>query len=399
MNKKIVLSVVALAFFLRLGLLLAFKGTGVAEQMDALDYRTIAVNLLNGQGFVGLSGGPTESRPPVYPLFLAAVYGVFGPGDFWVKLLQCVIDSMSVLGIYYIARQTLGERTALWSGLLAAVYPPMILYSNLRLTETIFTFLLIAEVIFLLQAFRTQRIAIFACAGTVHGIATLCRSTVLYFPFFLLVLMLLFKERRRLLKGFAVYAVVGCSIISIWTVRNYAVFREFMPVNVGGGHLLWFALQKDAWQGDRLVELSPLREYPELEGVPRVVWDKIVAKRVVAYALHNPVRYSLSMVRNEGMFWYLPLGKVMLAQRSVRLAQGYQWLHFMFLAGAALGLALIPRARYPAAAPVLLMLGYAAVMHSFVLSVPRYRLPFDFVIIVLFAQGVASLPAVMRKKT
>jgi len=387
MNKRVIVLLFSIAFMARLGLLVSFKGTGVAEQMDAKDYHAVASSIIAGRGFVNASGQPTETRPPAYPLFLAGIYAVAGNNDFIVKLAQCLLDSFSVLGIYLIACYTLGKRVAFGAGVMAAVYPPMILYSNLRLSETLFTFLLVVEILLLIRWVATKESSYAIAAGVSHGAAVLCRSTVMFFPFFLLVLVLALKERKTLLKGFVFYVIISSCIVSLWTIRNYVVFREFVPVNRGGGYLMWFALQKDAWQGDKLVELSPVREYPDLEHLPMVAWDNILAKRVMQFAFHNPASYMRSMARNEAWFWYLPVGKVLLNERSHLLATLYQAAHLFFLLGAVLGLVWLPRGSYYALSPLLLLLFYAGAMHSIVLPVPRYRLPFDFMLILLCANG------------
>jgi hypothetical protein len=45
---------------------------------DEIDYHRLAVSLASGEGFVDAYGDATAARPPLYPVFLACAYRVFG---------------------------------------------------------------------------------------------------------------------------------------------------------------------------------------------------------------------------------------------------------------------------------------------------------------------------------
>ncbi len=391
-NKKVLLAVFLGALFLRLGVLVGFDSAfSRYEQADSKAYGVVALNLMKGNGFIDGSGEPTNMRPPVYPLFLAAVHTVAGPGDLAVRALQCLADSFSVVLLMLIAGLVFNPAIALLSGVLAAVYPPFLLYANLKLTECLFIFMVLLETYLLTRSFKERDNGKFAYAGLVHGIGVLLRSSTLLLPAFLLPAVLFTGLRKSLLKGFAAYLLISSALISVWTVRNYRVFHEFLPVNTGGGWLLWDAVQDDVWDGDVMVELDPLREYPELKGLPRPEMENIVGRRVVARAIRHPLWYSGKMLRNFLHLWYLPVGKVMLAGVSRTAAAAYQAAHYLLLATALLGLFCLSKRNVFAALPSLVNLLYVSVMHSMVLGIPRYRLPFDPFLLMFFACGLFLL--------
>jgi 4-amino-4-deoxy-L-arabinose transferase-like glycosyltransferase len=391
MRSKAGLYVFLAALALRLGLLFGAPSIPEAyERFDAKAYEAVAVNLMQGNGFIEAPGRPTDGRPPVYPLFLAAVYSVTGHSEFAVRLLQCFIDSGSAVLLMTITGLIFPPSAALAAGLLAAAYPPFILYSNVRLTECLFMFLFLWECLLLTRAFKEGDNRKFALAGILHGVAVLVRAPTLLFPLFLLPVML-FRRFRGLLKGFVLYAAISTALISVWTVRNYYAHGGFLAVNTGSGWLMWYAIQDDAWDGDRIRELSPLREYPELAELPRHEMESIVGRKVMKYALTNPFDYSLKLARNFWRLWTLPIGKVMISDISPLYGALYQSAHYLLLAAAVCGFFMITRSNIVPLLPALLYLAYVSLMHSVILGTPRYRLPYDHFMLMFCAAGLVLL--------
>jgi len=392
MNKKIYLAVFLAAFVLRLGLLLGYKGMAETyEKFDAQIYEAVAVNLMHGNGFIEGPGKPTAGRPPVYPLFLAAVYSVTDHSQFVFRLLQCLVDSGSAVLLMLIAGLIFTPAIAILSGALAAAYPPFILYSNMKMTECLFIFFFLWECYCLTRAFKDRDNKSFAWSGVMHGISVLIRAPTLVFPLFLLPVVLFTGLRKQLFKGFMLYVIISSAIISVWTVRNYYAHNDFIAVSTGSGWLLWYAIQDDAWNGDEIVELSPLREYPELSSLPDSQMSTIVGRKVIKYALTHPGAYSRKMIKNLWRLWTLPIGKVMLSKVSKTCAGLYQIAHYLLLVTALCGLCYISKNNFISSVPSLVYLLYASLMHSVIIGTPRYRLPYDAFLLMFVAGGLVFL--------
>lgn len=400
MNKKIYLAVFLAAFILRLSLLLGYKGISQTyERYDAKAYEAVAVNLMHGNGFLEGPGMPTDGRPPVYPLFLAAVYSVTGHSEFAVRLLQCLLDSGSAVLLMLIAGLLFTPAIAAVSGALAAAYPPFILYSNMKMTECVFIFLFLWECYYLTRAFKNRDNKSFVYSGIFHGVSVLVRAPTLLFPLFLLPVVLFTGLRKQLFKGFVLYAVISSAIISVWTVRNYYALNDFLAVNTGSGWLLWYAIQDDTWNGDEIAVLSPLREYPELKDLPRSKMESIVGRKVMKYALTHPGAYSRKMLGNFRRLWTLPIGKVMLSRVSRTYAELYHMAHYLLLATALCGLFYISRNNFVSSVPSFLYLSYVSLMHSVILGTPRYRLPYDHLLLMFCAGGLVFFYNTLKIKT
>jgi hypothetical protein len=113
--------------------------------------------------------------------------------------------------------------------------------------------------------------------------------------------------------------------------------------------------------------------------------------RMVKYAFSHPVAYISAIAPNAVRFWSLPVGKVLLAKRSHRLASGLQAVHLLLVFCSFWGLAILLR-KTPNAAPIALLFVYATIMHSITLPAPRYRLPYEPLMLLCASYLLAKIP-------
>ncbi len=386
--------VFCIALALRLGLLFGHHDSYKAEQVDSMDYKQIATNLINGKGFISGDGLPTNKRPPVYIVFIASFYKYLGTNDAYIKFFQCVLSAVSVLFLFMICADIFNKQTAILSAIIAACYPPLIIYSNIMLTETLFIFLILAECLMFIKALKQQDNKYLYYKGVLHGISTLCRSTLIFIPVFELAIIALSPGRKKLFKGFVIYLLISSSIISIWTIRNYRTFNVFMPVCAASGTLMWYLTQNNVWQNDLFVEPSmetAKKLYPEINGLKQNEYEPILAHKAMLYALNNPVDYLKKMLINEKQLWFLPVGKVLLENRSVKLASLYKGLFVIAVLLSFAGMIFSCVELGLTAMPVLMYILYIAIVHAPLMAIPRYRLPFEPFMIMFFSYFIVRL--------
>jgi hypothetical protein len=124
---------------LALRLFFVFKFPGVVD--DSRLYANVAENWLR-LGIYGVTDSghvvPTLSRLPGYPAFLAAIFTIFGVGNFRaVLLVQVLFDLASCFLVADLARRMFSERAAKAAFLLAALCPFLANYAAAALTETL----------------------------------------------------------------------------------------------------------------------------------------------------------------------------------------------------------------------------------------------------------------------
>lgn len=218
----LVLSCLALAAVARWGGLTVVQASRpkTLASPDTLNYEGPALALLH-LGKLARSvdhpDTPAYQRTPGYPVFIAAVGWIFGPGRPAVAAAQILL-SLGTLTLVYLAGLRLWRRrtAALCALALAGLDPASYYYSHLILSETVFTFLLIA--------------AMFgATAVTMHGarrapwaalsvgclaLATLVRPVTYYAiaPFALFLALGLARPRRSWRRA----ALWGMAAAAIW---------------------------------------------------------------------------------------------------------------------------------------------------------------------------------------
>lgn len=195
--------------------------------------------ILEGEGF----------KDPLYPVFTPPFYAIsiafgsflFGTEQLPIKLFQILLDSFTSVIAYLVVRELIGSKVAVLSGIGWAAYP-FAIYATLYIgSEAMFTFLLSLFVLLVLKIIQCpQSWKLYSAAGMVLGIATLTRGTTQFLPIFLLGgLLVMYRHLPNgVMKGYLIFFLAYAVMLSPWTVRNYLVLHEFVPVATGGSVLL-----------------------------------------------------------------------------------------------------------------------------------------------------------------
>src|SRR5262249_60169307 len=113
-------------------------------------YSPLALSVLQGAGYVLAGDARDESRvPPAFPLYLAAVYRVFGTDvrPFILSILNSVFRALTTLLVYLLAGALLDSRAAVAAGLIHAVDPWEVLWAVVVLKDSVTLVLFMAAVV------------------------------------------------------------------------------------------------------------------------------------------------------------------------------------------------------------------------------------------------------------
>ncbi|MDF2522771.1 MAG: hypothetical protein K0R31_412 [Clostridiales bacterium] len=176
-------------------------------------------------------------HPPVYPLFLAFVYKTFGYSFFTVYLIQSLLGTINTLLIYLIGKQVFGKQIGNLSAGLSLLYWPLTLYSGILLSEVVFLFFLLTGIYLFLKGLENHKIVNFALCGLALALSTLTRSINLLFLALVPVVYLLMNLRsyKSVIKNILVFITVFCLTLAPWVIRNYIMYKAFIPVDTVGG--------------------------------------------------------------------------------------------------------------------------------------------------------------------
>ncbi len=386
-HRKFLLIIV---FIYSIGVRLFFVAT-MPEEMKILKsddktYDHLAMSLLTKREF-SKNNIPIAWRGPGYPLFLASVYFFFGHNHLAVRIIQSIIMSLLILIIYLISRETFGRKVAVVSVVLGCFYQPFIYYlywagSAFFMTEGFFTFLLAISVFLLIKFQKTNKFKYQVLSGIMLGITCLTRAVIMLLPFYLFLWFWLTDKSFKigLRRAIPIIFFMGITILP-WTVRNYLVFHEFIPVTNEAGDIFLGGNNPQA-KGGWAPILSKLEKDPEnLRKYSETYIKRQKYKEGLEYLLSNPRRIP-----------YLFIKKILVQWNVFNEFGGYNIWYGLAGSFAIFGVFYAFRHYgYKNHILFLLLFGYVTMVAVIFFGAPRYRYPIEPYLVIFSSLGVKHL--------
>jgi len=223
--------------------------------------------LVEGKGFSDPSY--PVGAPPLYAIFISICLSLFGDDQVPVKVVQAFVDSTMIIAVYYIMREIFDARTGLVSAAISAIYPFSIYLTISIASEPLFTFFLSLFVLLTIRAVRSQKLHHYCAAGVLLGLATLTRGTTQFVPLiFLIMLLPLHRLTKDILLAYLAFCLSFALVILPWTLRNYIVLEDFIPVGTAGGGVFWQGSSEKFFTIDgKNVDWPAIRETLRAKGI------------------------------------------------------------------------------------------------------------------------------------
>ncbi|MBY0398695.1 tetratricopeptide repeat protein [Myxococcota bacterium] len=219
--------------------------------VDDVQYDAWARRLAAGDGLVD----GVLYLGPGYPVFMALVYGLFGPSLAAVKAVQIGLGAGTSVLVFGLTRELFDRRAAAVAGTLCACYAMLVFYGGTLMTVNLKVPLVVGGGWALVRALRRPGAARFAGAGALFGMAVLVQQTAL--PWVLLMTpWILFGIRdaapigRRVVFAASFLAATFAFILPI-TLHNMTSGGDFVLLNSMGGPNFYMGNQPAAdgtWQ-------------------------------------------------------------------------------------------------------------------------------------------------------
>ncbi len=249
-EKRFFMLALFLAFLIRLAYILLLEEKWYF--FDTVHYDNAAQSLLQGEGF-----GPSlhffneykyYCLEPVYPLFLALSYAIFGHVFWAVRILQALLNLTQMALLYNIAKRLEFSTAARWTIAIAAIYPYFIFISGLLYVTQLFSLLLTLIIWFALRYREKNSKLNLICTAIPAALAALA-NPVLFPGIPLLLLWMLWVSAggwKKHLKDALLFMTVVLMCLTPWTLRNYYTFGVFAPGRASGtrSHHLYHISQK-----------------------------------------------------------------------------------------------------------------------------------------------------------
>jgi 4-amino-4-deoxy-L-arabinose transferase-like glycosyltransferase len=246
-----------------------------AQPPDAGAYARIAESLYRDGSFDARPPGassevqPASSYAPGLPLFVAGLYELSGGVHLTFALVVLALLGAGAIPLtFLLGRWMAGPIAGLIGATVLAVYPALLDYQGLLLTEPLAAFLLSAALVTFLYAVERPSPWKWLGGGALLGALALVRPEYLAVAVLLPLAWLVREALRGRLRHSAALAGVSllgtALVLAPWTIHNEISLHRTVPISTGGGKALFIGtyLKADG-DGPKLRELL-LSERPAL---------------------------------------------------------------------------------------------------------------------------------------
>ncbi|MGC4081730.1 MAG: glycosyltransferase family 39 protein [Vicinamibacterales bacterium] len=274
--------VLLLATALRIAAVLFFP---LEPRADDEQFHRYAVAMLSGQGYG--TPGFRAWFPPGMSLLLTAWYWLTAASPLAGKLLHVLLGVALTWQVWAFARMFTSETTARVAMLLVALFPTLVFYTATLGYETLLALLVVIVCRIALVVARTPRPLVLHLVGLglCLGVGALVKPICLLVPALLAASwwLLGMPALRAIVRG-ALVAIVLLLTIAPWTLRNYRVLGEFVPISTNGGYTLYSANNPEAT--GLAMPVTPLPG--ERDEVSR---DRLRSRAAFDWIVHNPAAW------------------------------------------------------------------------------------------------------------
>ncbi len=281
--------------------------------VDEQHYNSIGVNLVENGTYARNLGNPTAIRPPLYPFFLATLYQLAGVNCYnGIRIAQIFFTFITAGILYFLSKRIIGEKDTVLAVGVFLLYPSLVIYNFLILSEILFNLFFVASILFIYLVLYENKTYHFLGLGICLGLASLTRS-ITYPMMPLLAVFLFFASSGNFvsrLKNIAIMVAFFALVLSPWVIRNYDLYGQFIPVDTMGGlnlymgnyeytpmHRSWAAVEvsgEQAWYAGKEDILASMNEAQK---------QKWGIQKGVEFIISHPVLTAQRSIIKAANFW------------------------------------------------------------------------------------------------
>jgi hypothetical protein len=291
-------------------------------QTDIDGWAAVGENLIKGKGYRNKWGETTAERGPIFPLYLALIFGLFGisKGVSLAVSMQAVLDTLNCWLVWKLAWKLFRCRhTAVLAAFMWAIYLPGMIVDVWLYSEPLFTLILCLFNLNMLLLMDDPSWPRFLSAGILLGLATLCRPITLYFPLLLLPMLIwLFRRQAGKIGRYSLVFLFGFSLIlSPWVLRNYLQFKKFVPASTLLGYNWYYSLVR--MERPDYLELGEFYDWKEIHRLSQRRFtalgidfkekneaerDQLLRREAWKMIKKYPLRYLFICLNRLGIIWF-----------------------------------------------------------------------------------------------
>ncbi|MED5617533.1 ArnT family glycosyltransferase [Janthinobacterium sp. P210005] len=387
------------------GIGLALRAAAIAgfqhvPEGDELAYRSMALNLLGGNGIVDSMGNRAMYNVGYPLLILAPVFFLFGDDLLAVRLVNMCLGGAAIVLCYLVAKEAgAGRSGRLIAAAAWALYLPSGIYGIYLAKENLMIPLMLGVMWCALRLARQPSKSVATGCGVLFGLLALTGNAALSLLAVLAWALLLSPASTVRRASLAMLALSAALVISApWLLRNMQVIGA--PVlNTNGGFNLYLGNNPAATGMFISISETPRGStWDALRKTGEVQASETLKQEAISWVKSHPAAFLALAVKKAAYFWTPPLhagkGNQSPAEKLVRLLWAIQ---FLLLIAGAIGTVLMPRLRNRQVALLWLALACYTGVHMLFYVIFRYREPMMPVLAVMTGLVLESLVTARRQ--
>lgn len=351
------------------------------------------------------TGADRAWEMPGAPAFFAIFVKLFGAeaAILPIRTAQAVLLVVQSALLAFMAQRIFSDRlAALAAASLAAIYPFLLFYQGLLLSETLFNTFLVAALAALYwwreRGRRADVSLVVACL--LFAAATLTKATLTILPPLLIAATAWAAggSPRKILTVTAAAACLYAAFLSPWWIRNAVVLDAFVPFTTSSAQNLYLGNNPGNTNAgvDWSKDVEPDAAARMLAMQNEVERQRAFAKRATDYIKQDPAAFLRNAAKKFVRLWNL-------VPNAAEFNRGLYAAASALSFGTVLALALIGawrrRQQWRALLPLYLVIAYFTLTHIVTIASLRYRLPIEPILILLAAEPLAALAKRLRPRT
>lgn len=371
-------------------------GFAVDELFDTLAWNLVAVHQFTLDGV-----SPAAHVGPLYPVILAVFYALVGHRPEWVPMLHVLFDLGAMWCLYRVGTALWGPWVGAWTAALIFLYPAYWTYDPRIRSEALLTCLMSLWLWATVLCGQSSSCRRYGFVGIAAGLTVLCKPVVLVLVLFLIGLIWIGTDRwSRRIAHVVVYGATCLLLVAPWSMRNYMLFDQFIPVSAGIGAGLWMGSDPESrgsWpmslEREHVIwESAGITPLPYAHAMYDVSTDRVLREKGLMRIAADPAGYLTLTLTRVWDFWignsfYLMEGEQGLAKALRKDATERGWIVAIYgvlkqllvvpgILVIAVGSAWVHRERWRDLLPLYLFpIGLTAGYVPFTVEAGRYALP------------------------
>ena len=150
---------------------------------DGVYYARAGFNLVAGRGIAANVGEPYTIHPPFYPFLIGLSNLLFKNLEFSGHFVSILAFALTLIPVFLLAKSIYPDLSAHWASLLYLTNGYLLIHSNLVMTESLFTLLVMTQFYIIHQVIQRKSRPFFhgTLLGALAGLALLTRPEGLFF--------------------------------------------------------------------------------------------------------------------------------------------------------------------------------------------------------------------------